>query len=328
MEEYRDLDLTVEAFCRVLDEPTFTRLPAGIVLQAYLPDTHAVLDRLVEWVAGTPPAAAAAPVKVRLVKGANLAMEHVDAELGGWTPAPYATKAEVDASYKALLDRLLDARRGRRPARRRRRATTCSTWPGRSERERRASSSTSVEIEMLEGMAPPQSRAMLDEAGGVLLYTPVVTDEDFAASIAYLSRRLDENAGPENFLRSLFTITPGSPVVGAPSGSGSSAPSRAAPDVSTAPRAATRTARTEQRRVRSRRAVRQRARHRLHAGRQPGVDRRATCATTARPTLPPLADDDGRHRRRRRPGPRRRAALGGDDRPPIVGAALEPGRRA
>jgi RHH-type proline utilization regulon transcriptional repressor/proline dehydrogenase/delta 1-pyrroline-5-carboxylate dehydrogenase len=37
-----------------------------------------------------------------------------------------------------------------------------------------------------------------------------VTDEDFAASIAYLSRRLDENAGPENFLRSLFTITPGS----------------------------------------------------------------------------------------------------------------------
>jgi RHH-type proline utilization regulon transcriptional repressor/proline dehydrogenase/delta 1-pyrroline-5-carboxylate dehydrogenase len=46
----------------------------------------------------------------------------------------------------------------------------------------------------------------------LLLYTPVVTDDDFAASIAYLARRLDENAGQENFLRSLFTISPGSPV--------------------------------------------------------------------------------------------------------------------
>ena len=58
-------------------------------------------------------------------------------------------------------------------------------------------------------MAPPQSRATRADAGELLLYTPVVTDEDFAASIAYLSRRLDENAAPENFLRSLFTITPG-----------------------------------------------------------------------------------------------------------------------
>ncbi len=64
---------------------------------------------------------------------------------------------------------------------------------------------------MLEGMAPPQARATREEAGRLLLYTPVVTDADFAASIAYLARRLDENAGPENFLRALFTITPGSP---------------------------------------------------------------------------------------------------------------------
>ena len=38
----------------------------------------------------------------------------------GGSPAPYATKAEVDASYKALLERLLDAADGRRAARRRR----------------------------------------------------------------------------------------------------------------------------------------------------------------------------------------------------------------
>ncbi|MET0907839.1 MAG: bifunctional proline dehydrogenase/L-glutamate gamma-semialdehyde dehydrogenase, partial [Ilumatobacteraceae bacterium] len=210
MEEYRDLHLTVDAFRLVLDEPTFHALPAGIVLQAYLPDTHAVLDALLAWI-GQRHLAGRAPVKVRLVKGANLAMEHVDAELGGWTAAPYATKADVDASYKALLDRLLDA------------AAAGGLVVGvgshnlfdvawaLDERERRGVVGA-VGIEMLEGMAPPQSRATAAAAGEVLLYTPVVTDEDFAASIAYLSRRLDENAGPENFLRSLFTITPGSPV--------------------------------------------------------------------------------------------------------------------
>ena len=100
------------------------------------------LDELLAWAARRH-RAGGAPVKVRLVKGANLAMEHVDAELGGWTPAPYATKADVDASYKALLDRLLDARRARRARRRRRPATTCSTSPGRSASATAAASTTS-----------------------------------------------------------------------------------------------------------------------------------------------------------------------------------------
>ncbi len=208
MEEYRDLHLTVAAFERVLDEPAYRGRRAGIVVQAYLPDTHDVVDGLLTWVAARH-AAGGAAVKVRLVKGANLAMEAVDAELGGWTPAPYPDKADVDASYKALLDRLLDA------------ATAGGLEVGVASHNlfdvawalgeiRRRELTGVAEIEMLEGMAPPQSRATRQEAGRLLLYTPVVTDADFAASIAYLSRRLDENAGPQNFLRSLFTITPGS----------------------------------------------------------------------------------------------------------------------
>ena len=156
MEEYRDLHLTVAAFRRVLDQPRFADLPAGIVVQAYLPDTHDVIDELLAWVAERH-RAGGAPVKVRLVKGANLAMEQVDAELGGWIPAPYATKAEVDASFKALLARLLDA------------AADGGLLVGvgshnlfdvawaLGERDRRGLERT-VGIEMLEGMAPPQSR--------------------------------------------------------------------------------------------------------------------------------------------------------------------------
>jgi RHH-type proline utilization regulon transcriptional repressor/proline dehydrogenase/delta 1-pyrroline-5-carboxylate dehydrogenase len=144
------------------------------------------------------------------VKGANLAMEHVDAELGGWPAAPYPTKADVDASYKALLDRLLEgvAAGGLQLGVASHNLFDVAWALGEI---RRRGLAGNAEIEMLEGMAPPQSRATRDEAGALLLYAPVVTDEDFAASIAYLSRRLDENAGPDNFLRSLFTITPGSP---------------------------------------------------------------------------------------------------------------------
>ncbi|HWR84493.1 MAG TPA: proline dehydrogenase family protein, partial [Rhodoglobus sp.] len=38
MEEYRDLDVTVAVFTRLLEQPSLKNLEAGIVLQAYLPD--------------------------------------------------------------------------------------------------------------------------------------------------------------------------------------------------------------------------------------------------------------------------------------------------
>ncbi len=94
MEEYRDLALTIAAFRGVLDEPEFHSLSAGIVLQAYLPDSVAAQAELTEW-AVRRIAAGGAPIKIRIVKGANLAMEAVEAEMHGWHPAPYATKEET-----------------------------------------------------------------------------------------------------------------------------------------------------------------------------------------------------------------------------------------
>jgi RHH-type proline utilization regulon transcriptional repressor/proline dehydrogenase/delta 1-pyrroline-5-carboxylate dehydrogenase len=38
MEEYRDLTLTIDVFKRILGEPKLRNLPAGIVIQCYLPD--------------------------------------------------------------------------------------------------------------------------------------------------------------------------------------------------------------------------------------------------------------------------------------------------
>ena len=102
MEEYRDLDLTVTAFCAVLDEAEFLSLPAGIVLQAYLPDSYLVQQALTAW-AITRRQRGGAPIKVRIVKGANLAMEKVEASLSGWPQAPYTSKLEVDANFKRMV---------------------------------------------------------------------------------------------------------------------------------------------------------------------------------------------------------------------------------
>jgi L-proline dehydrogenase (EC 1.5.99.8)/delta-1-pyrroline-5-carboxylate dehydrogenase (EC 1.5.1.12) len=41
MEEYRDLDLTIAVFTALLEQPALEHLEAGIVLQAYLPDSVA-----------------------------------------------------------------------------------------------------------------------------------------------------------------------------------------------------------------------------------------------------------------------------------------------
>src|SRR5215213_3403648 len=60
---------------------------------------------------------------------------------------------------------------------------------------------------MLEGMANHQRRALLERVSSLLLYAPVCRKEHFLNAIGYLIRRLDENTGPENFLRHTFRLT-------------------------------------------------------------------------------------------------------------------------
>src|SRR5699024_12240287 len=79
MEEYQDLHLTIRLFKEILADPKFKDLEAGIVLQAYLPDTFECLVDLAEF-AQERVAQGGAPIKIRFVKGANLSMEHVQGE--------------------------------------------------------------------------------------------------------------------------------------------------------------------------------------------------------------------------------------------------------
>ncbi len=210
MEEYRDLDLTVACFRRVLSEDRYSSLDAGIVLQAYLPDSLQVLADLLPW-ARERHRRGGGMVKVRFVKGANLAMERVEAELAGWPQAPFGTKAEVDANYKRMLDLALDPdnvgalRVGVASH------NLFETAWALTLAESRGLGGL-VEVEMLEGMVPSLAAATRDEAGGLLLYAPVARRADHESVIAYLVRRFDENTDPENFLRHQFSLSPGSPA--------------------------------------------------------------------------------------------------------------------
>ncbi|GCD20291.1 proline dehydrogenase [Cellulomonas algicola] len=202
MEEYRDLALTVRVFEQLAAHPPLRGASSGIALQAYLPDAADAYDEIAG-IAARRADAGGARLKVRLVKGANLAMERVEAELHGWDQAPYPSKALVDAAYLRLVDRALDPSRTR--ALRVGVASHNVYHVAVAHLLAQARGvSEALDVEMLQGMAPAQARAVRDDVGSVLLYTPVVARSEFDVAVSYLVRRLEENAAGENFLHAAF----------------------------------------------------------------------------------------------------------------------------
>ncbi|WP_341769730.1 bifunctional proline dehydrogenase/L-glutamate gamma-semialdehyde dehydrogenase [Agromyces protaetiae] len=204
MEEYRDLDLTIAVFKALLDQPELLKLEAGIVLQTYLPDALGAIQDLTEW-AKARRAKGGAPIKVRVVKGANLAMEHVDAAVHDWPLATYGTKQDADTNYKRVLhwsmtpDRIDAVRLG---VAGHNLFDIAHAWTTAKER----GVTDGVEFEMLLGMATGQAAAVRGDVGRLLLYTPVVNPSEFDVAIAYLIRRLEENASQDNFMSAVFEL--------------------------------------------------------------------------------------------------------------------------
>ncbi|WP_261166932.1 bifunctional proline dehydrogenase/L-glutamate gamma-semialdehyde dehydrogenase [Microbacterium sp. Marseille-Q6965] len=202
MEEYRDLDLTIAVFTRLLEKRELRGLRAGIVLQSYLPDALPALDELTAWATARVDAGGA-PIKVRLVKGANLAMERVDAAMHDWPLATYSSKLDTDANYLRCLGAALTPERTRAV-----RVGVAGhnlfdiayAWLLANRR----GVADDVEFEMLLGMAQGQVTAVSHTVGPVLLYVPVVAPAEFDVAISYLVRRLEENASSENFLSAAF----------------------------------------------------------------------------------------------------------------------------
>ncbi|MGI9428983.1 MAG: proline dehydrogenase family protein [Bythopirellula sp.] len=204
MEEYRDKEITAEVFMRTLNRPGLDEVRAGIALQAYIPDSFSTQQRITEW-ARQRVAQGGAPVTIRIVKGANMEMERVDASLHSWSQAPYQEKTDTDANYKRMLHYGMQAE------------NLAAVKLGIASHNLfslsyglvlavKNDSLSDVQFEMLEGMANHQRRALFELSQNMLLYAPACRQEDFINAIGYLVRRLDENTGEENFLRHAFRL--------------------------------------------------------------------------------------------------------------------------
>ncbi|WP_216426509.1 bifunctional proline dehydrogenase/L-glutamate gamma-semialdehyde dehydrogenase [Arcanobacterium phocae] len=202
MEEYHDLHLTIEVFKNLLELPEFQRLEAGIVLQAYLPDALPAMVDLQQWAADRV-AHGGAPIKVRLVKGANLPMERVDAIMHGWELATQPSKEAADANYLRILEYALRPEHVANVKIGIAGHNMFSLGFAYALIEARGISS-GYEVEMLRGMAPNQAAAVREDVGHILFYVPVVDPSEFDVAISYLVRRLEESAAPENFMSGVF----------------------------------------------------------------------------------------------------------------------------
>ncbi len=210
MEEYKDTHLTLDVFITTLSLPEFKNYEAGIVIQTYLPDAWDFQTRLLEF-AHKRVIEGGAPLKVRLVKGANLAMETVISSLKGWDNPIYDNKVDVDANYLKVLDRALMPEH----------AVVMHIGVASHNLftiayahllSQRNGTEEYLSFEMLEGMANYLPRMLKSINKQIILYTPVVSDKNFLNAVSYLVRRLDENTGKDNFLSYSFNLQYGSPT--------------------------------------------------------------------------------------------------------------------
>jgi len=204
MEEYKDLELTVDIFKHTLSMEKFKALCAGIVIQAYLPDALTYVKDLALW-ARQRVEDGGAPIKIRLVKGANQEMESTEASIQGWPNVTYLTKAQTDANYKLIMDYLIS------------KEVSPFVHVGIASHNlfdhalamllaKQRDVQKYCTAEMLEGMSEAAYYVLKDFGLNVILYAPTATKDTFTNAIAYLVRRFDENTAEQNFLRHSFGL--------------------------------------------------------------------------------------------------------------------------
>lgn len=203
MEEFRDLELTVAAFMESIAK---FDIKAGIVLQAYLPDSYTYLKKLFAFskarvLSGKP------PIKIRFVKGANMEAEETIASQRDFALPTFRRKVDTDSNYFRMLDFILSEDNFKYInigiA-----SHNIFLIAYAYVRIQRAGAQECFTFEMLEGMSM-QASFILSQMQDLILYAPVCDSAHFNNAIAYLVRRLDENTSEDNFMRYFFNLKVG-----------------------------------------------------------------------------------------------------------------------
>ncbi|HIV49500.1 MAG TPA: proline dehydrogenase family protein [Candidatus Helicobacter avicola] len=203
MEEFRDLELTVAAFMESLSK---FDIKAGIVLQAYIPDSYEYLKKLFAF-SKERVLKGMKPIKIRFVKGANMESEETIASQRGWELPTFYKKIDTDSNYNKMLDFILQDDNYKYInigiA-----SHNIFEIAYAYTRIKEANALNSFTFEMLEGMSL-QCSYELSKIHNLILYAPVCDEAHFNNAIAYLVRRLDENTSEDNFMRYFFNLKVG-----------------------------------------------------------------------------------------------------------------------
>lgn len=191
MESFDTREAVTELTLRLLSEPEFAAGPsAGIVLQAYLRESPAHLDRLLAWAREN---RRSHPLTIRLVKGAYWDHETVQAVQHGWAPPVFQDRRSCDRNFEGLTRALIDAQPCVRAA--------IASHNLRSVAHAIAyadSRDQDLELQVLRGLGDDMQAALVAAGRRVRCYCPI---GDLVAGMAYLVRRLLENTSNESFLR-------------------------------------------------------------------------------------------------------------------------------
>jgi RHH-type proline utilization regulon transcriptional repressor/proline dehydrogenase/delta 1-pyrroline-5-carboxylate dehydrogenase len=204
METYHDLPITIALVEQLLRE-TPPRVRLGVAIQAYIPEALSVVEHLSRESAERVKNGGV-PLRIRLVKGANLQMETVLASQRGLSVPIFPDKGQVDAHFKRVLRKAATlAKLGH-----------ITLGVGSHNlfdvsyallvRELLALDAR-LDLEMLQGMAGAVGSVITRLTGGILIYAPAVSEDSFSSAVSYLVRRLDENTAPENFMRDAPRMT-------------------------------------------------------------------------------------------------------------------------
>lgn len=195
MEQYKYKDMTFQVFKELLMEPDFISYPHfGIVIQAYLRDSYADTQKMIEFARqrGT-------PITIRLVKGAYWDYETIYADQQNWPVPVYVVKRESDANYERCALALLENNKYIKLAAGTHNVRTIAAVMTMA--EKLGVDPKAYEIQMLFGMADPIKKALVKQGVRVREYATV---GELIPGMAYLVRRLLENTSNESFLKSKF----------------------------------------------------------------------------------------------------------------------------
>jgi RHH-type proline utilization regulon transcriptional repressor/proline dehydrogenase/delta 1-pyrroline-5-carboxylate dehydrogenase len=202
MESLDSRETTLGLVGELLGEDEFVEGPSvGLVVQAYLRDSPEELERVLSWAERTPRGPAHV---VRLVKGAYWDHESAEAQQRGWSIPVFEDKAECDRNFEALTRRLLDSRPLVRVAiaSHNLRSLAHAIAYGRL----RGGDDRDLELQVLRGLGDELATAIAGQGLRARVYSPV---GDLVAGMAYLVRRLLENASNDSFL---FAQAEGAPL--------------------------------------------------------------------------------------------------------------------